>query len=313
MSLGLDTPEKHGLLDPPCRNTKFLQMSREFKKPFLLGLTSLLIVVPMVAYTAFINWSSSPAVAAEVLDILVNFRNPHHALVASWLDWTVAVKSVIFIAALVIARKTRLFPILAIVALGVTVLTVAQVVTASNTLALLFPWRVSILLVPFGTATILAYAVTKIKIPERLAIALSVVLITGLVAIGVMRFEIEYTRLHSGATRPMMAWIAAHQLPTDTYLIPPKMADFRLATGMPVFIDFETAPDRSDDVLEWYRRLQLVYAFYNGGSDPCTALHNFAVNEGLTRAVVPATDQDTVCPSMTVVYSDADYIIYEIK
>jgi hypothetical protein len=248
-----------------------------------------------------------------VLDILVNFRNPHHALVASWLDWTVAVKTVIFIAALVILRKTRLFPILAIVALGVTTLTAVQVITQSNTLALLFPWRVSILLVPFGLATVIAYAVAKIKITERVTIALSIVLITGLVAVGMMRFQIEYGRLHSGAARPMMAWVAGHQSTTDTYLVPAKMADFRLVTGMPVFIDFETAPDRSDDVLEWHRRLQLVYAFYNGAPDPCTALHDFAVNEGLTRAVVPTSDPNTVCPSLTIVYSDTNYTVYEIK
>jgi hypothetical protein len=286
---------------------------KNIKQPFFLGLTSLLIVAPVVAYTAYINWSSSPAVAAEVLNILVNFRNPHHALVASWLDWTVAVKASIFIAALVIVRKTRLFAILAIVALGVTALTIAQVVTGSNTLALLFPWRVSILLMPLGLAAVFAYIVTKIRIPERLTIALSIVLITGLVAVGVMRFQIEYARLHSGTARPMMAWVAAHQSPTDTYLIPAKLADFRLVTGMPVFIDFESAPDRSDDVLEWYRRLQLVYAFFNGQPDPCAVLHDLAVNESLTRAVVPATDPGTFCPSYPVVYSDANYIIYEIK
>jgi len=37
------------------------------------------------------------------------------------------------------------------------------------------------------------------------------------------------------------------------------------------------------------------------------------VNEGLTRAVVPAADPDTVCPSLTTLYADPDYIIYEIK
>jgi hypothetical protein len=286
---------------------------KNLKKPFLLGLTSLLLVAPSVAYTAYINWSSSPAVAAQVLDILVNFRNPHHALIASWLDWTVAVKAIILLAALFIARKTRLFPILVIVTLGVLLLTGAQAVTGSTTLALLFPWRVSVLLVPLGLATVLAYAAAKIKIPERLAIALSLVLITGLVAVGVMRFQIESARLRSGAARPMMAWVAANQSAADVYLIPPKMADFRLAAGMPVYVDFETAPDRSDDVLEWYRRLQRVYAFYNGGTDPCAALHAFAVDEGLTRAVVRAADPATACTSLTVVYSDADYVIYEIK
>jgi hypothetical protein len=111
----------------------------------------------------------------------------------------------------------------------------------------------------------------------------------------------------------MMAWAAANQSAADVYLIPPKMADFRLAAGMPVYADFETAPDRSDDVLEWYRRLQLVYAFYNGQTDPCAALHAFAADEGLTRAVVPAADPAAACPSLPIIYSDADYVIYEIK
>lgn len=287
--------------------------AKSLRNPFLLGLTSLVIVAPSVIYTAFINWSSSPAVADKVFDILVNFRNPHHALVSSWLDWTVTVKAVIFLAALVVVRKTRLFPILVIVALGVVVLTVIQGITGSATLALLFPWRVSILLVPLGLAAILAYGAVRVKIPERVAVGLSFMLITGLVFVGVTRFQIEYARLHTGAARPMMAWVAEHQSTTDTYLIPAKMTAFRLATGMPVFIDFETAPDRSNDVLEWYRRLQLVYAFYYGLPDPCAALHDLAVNEGLTRAVVPAADPDTVCPSLTTLYADPDYIIYEIK
>jgi hypothetical protein len=317
---------------------------RNLKTPFLLGLASLLLAAPSVAYTAYINWSSSPAVAAQVLDILVNFRNPHHALITSWLDWTVAVKVVILLAALFFVRRTRLFPILVIVTLGILLLTAAQVVTASNTLALLFPWRVSILLVPLSLAALIAFTVTRImdiwnvsstvsavlkprkpaaskikdvwKAPgknESWIIGISLLLITALIAVGVMRFQIEVARLRSGAARPMMAWVAANRTSADVYLIPPKMADFRLVTGTPVYVDFETAPDRSDDVLEWYRRLQLVFAFYNGQTAPCQALQNFAENEGLTLAVVTAGDPDTACSSLPVVYADAAYVIYAIK
>jgi len=317
---------------------------KNLRKSFLLGLVSLLLVAPSVAYTAYINWSSSPTVAAQVLDILVNFRNPHHANIVSWLDWTVAVKAVILLMALFIVRRTRLFPILVLITLGVILLTAAQVMSDSNTLALLFPWRVSILLVPLGLAVLIGYAITRVmdfwivtsavstvvkigkpatskikdawKAPaeaERWVIGLSLLLITGLMAIGVMRFQIEYARLRSGAARPMMAWVATNRTPADVYLIPSKMADFRLVTGMPVYVDFETAPDRSEDVLEWYRRLQLVYAFYNGQTDPCQALHDFAVNEGLTLAVVSTGDPDTACPSLPVAYADAAYVIYTIK
>jgi hypothetical protein len=241
-------------------------------------------------------------------------------------------------------RKTRLFPILVVITLGILVLTIAQALTNSNTLALLFPWRVSILLLPLSMAILIAFALTKImdawkvtstfstvlktgkpataivknalRTPakiERTVIALSLLLISGLMAVGVMRFQIEYARLMGGAARPMMAYIAEHNSQTDVYLIPPKMADFRLVTGMPVYVDFETAPDRSEDVLEWYRRLEMVYAFYNGETEACQALHAFAVEEGLTRAVVPAGDAGTACASLTVLHQDTAYIIYEIK
>lgn len=316
---------------------------KSLKRPFLFGLAALLLVLPSVAYTAYINLSASPEMADEVFAILVNFRNPHHALIASWLDWTVAVKAVLLLVALAILRRTRLFPILLIITLGILLLTTAQILTGSNTLALLFPWRLSILLIPLSTATLIAFMVSrimaawkvtailpttlKIKPPslasiqkirsaperiERRVILLSLLLISGLMAVGVMRFQIESARLAGGAARPMMTYVAANNTQTDVYLVPPKMADFRLVTGMPIYADFETAPDQGEDVLEWYRRLELVYAFYNGPGDPCQALHEFAANEGLTRAVIPAVDGEITCPTATMIYQDPAYIIYDI-
>lgn len=284
------------------------------KKPFLLGLASLLLVAPMAAYTAWLNRPPSPEIGARALDILVNFRNPHHALISSWLDWTVAVKAALLLAALILLRRTRLFPLLILLTLGVLLLTGAQALSGSQTLALLFPWRVSVLLVPLSLAAVLAWLVATVKLPERPVIAFSLLLLGGLMAVGVMRFQIESARLRAGAARPVMAWMAAHRSPVDVYLVPPQMADFRLNTGMPIFADFDVTPDRPEDVLEWYRRVQKAYAFYYGGqSDPCAALRDFAAAEGLTRAVVPAGEPATACPALPVLYEDAHYLVYEIK
>ena len=111
----------------------------------------------------------------------------------------------------------------------------------------------------------------------------------------------------------LFAYVSSHLASGQVYLTPLKMQDFRLATGVPAYVDFKSIPYQDSDVLEWYRRLQLVYAFYNGGLDPCAALHNFAVTEGLTRAVVPAVDPETACPSLAVLYEDPAYLIYELK
>ena len=125
---------------------------------------------------------------------------------------------------LFIIRKTRLFPLLLIVTSGVLILTVLQVVTASQWLALIFPWRVSVVLVPMGTTILVAWCVTKfmdrLKEPlkaERWVISFSLLVIIGLMTIGAIRFQIESANQLSDPARPMMDYVAAHKSPGDTF------------------------------------------------------------------------------------------------
>ena len=80
------------------------------KRPLLLGVTALLLVAPVLTYTIYVFWDPDPMLAQEALNILVNFRNPQHALVSSWLNWTVLVQVLVLLTGLLIVRKTRLFP-----------------------------------------------------------------------------------------------------------------------------------------------------------------------------------------------------------
>ena len=109
------------------------------KRALLLGTASLLLVAPALIYTIFVFSDPLPKLAQEALDILVNFRNPQHALVSSWLNWTVLVQSLVLLIGLFIVRKTWLFTILLIVTSGMLILTIIQVVTANQWLALDFP------------------------------------------------------------------------------------------------------------------------------------------------------------------------------
>lgn len=293
---------------------------RNLKRSALLGGLAILLVAPSVVYTLYISWPLSGDIAQKVLDILVHFRNPHHALISSWLDWTVIVKGMIVLAALIVIRKTRLFSIMVMVTLGIVALTIVEMITGSDTLALLFPWRASILLVPLGTTILLAFGITKIldrcpiqKKTERLMIFACLVFITGLMVIGVIRTQIEAADQRSNPARPMMAYIAAHKSPTDVYLIPPKMSDFRLVTGAPIYIDYDTTPDRNEDVLEWYRRLYRVYTFYNENPEACLTIRELKSQEGVTHAVLETGSPLATCPGLIPVYNDSFYSIYAIK
>src|SRR5207248_5038163 len=88
-------------------------------------------------------------------EVVARFRIPHHADVSQWLD-LIAVCQMVWIAVgLFLARRTALFAPLAVLGGAGAALTVLQVVTGNDTLALLFPWRMSIILVPVATAVIL--------------------------------------------------------------------------------------------------------------------------------------------------------------
>jgi Domain of unknown function (DUF6798) len=292
---------------------------RSLKNALLLGIASLLLVSPALIYTVQIFSEPSRKLAQEALDILVNFRNPQHALVSAWLNWTVLVQALVLLAGLWIIRKTQLFPILLIVTLGVLILTILQISTANEWLALIFPWRVSVLLVPMGTTILIAWCVTKfmdrtkdLNKQERLANVVTLLVITGLMAIGVLRFQIESTRKLSDPALPMMNYVAAHKSPGDIYMIPSKMENFRLATGAPILVDFKSAPDRDADVMEWYQRLQWVSWFYQSDQNPCKLLDQIAAQYGVTHVVTVREYRPTQCDSLQVVYKDAYYRIFKL-
>ena len=290
------------------------------KRPLLLGTVSFLMVAPALAYTIYMFSDPSRELAQEVLDILVNFRNPQHALISSWLNWTVLVQALVLLAGLFIIRKTKLLPILLIVTSGVLILTALQVITGNQWLAMIFPWRVSVLLVPIGTTILIAFCVTKFmdwlkespKVDKWVSL-FSLLVIAGLIIIGAVRFQIESERQLADPALPMMNYVAAHKSPTDLYMVPSKMEDFRLITGAPILVDFKSTPDRDADIMEWYQRLQWISWFYNGNPSPCKMLTEIAARYSVTHAVVDRNDAGTVCKSMHIVYQDANYRIYALN
>lgn len=296
--------------------------TRQVKAVLLYGLKALVPILPILVYTVVIFRPSNAIVYAEAQHFLVYFRIPPHALISQWLNWTVAVQGIFVLAALAVLYRKSLFPIFAILTVATVLLTLVQAATGSNTLALLFPWRVSILLVPLGVSALLADLVTRVMDawqpkPQttRWLRGLSLIAISGLMAIGVIRFQIESADLRADPANPMMNYVAAHKSPGDIYLTPAQLANFRLVTGAPVLADFDSIPYRDADIMNWYERLQWASWFYNNTMDrnPCDPLRNLIKKYGVTRAVVEQNAQHTHCSSFPILYQDATYRIYDLS
>ncbi len=291
---------------------------RSFLRPILLGIFALLLVSPILYYVYSSFGGTSPVDMAQAREILVKFRIPHHAVVSNWFDATSVIKISIVITAIYLARNTRLFFILLVPSLTALCLTLTQVIFDSNWIALLFPWRLSIFIVPLSVTTILAVLVTNIlKVPafdsnksfQALLIASSIFLFLTILTGGI-RFKLDLDRKISQPERSVQEFILKNHSPGDTYLIPVKMQDFRLVADAPAYVDFKSIPYKDTDVIEWYRRERLADRFYK--TKDCTILQELAVEGNITHVILEVEEREINCHSLERRYKDDYYYLMQI-
>jgi hypothetical protein len=261
-----------------------------------LGAWALVLVLPALAYGLVTFRPTSADVFAEAQHILVHVRIPHHCIPRLWCDHIAVGQIAWVLLAVALTWRTRLFPVLGVAVLLAAGLTLIQVATANDTLALLFPWRVSAVLVPVATAVVLARLVLAgARWLDRPAVAAaSAVLLAGLVAAGLVLTWTRQGFQTDDAELPLLEDVKANKAPGDVYLLPVTVPDlakttrgslssdfkplaakktdtriipvdlqrFRLYTGAAIFVDFKSIPYKDTDVLEWYARLRRNQQFY---------------------------------------------------
>ena len=122
-----------------------------------MSLVFLILISPTIIYNYNSFSPTSEELFKESNNILVNYRIPHHAIPTKWFDFTIFIKIIIISLSLIIIRKTKLFSILFPLFLFSVIAIFIQSKFSIYFLALLFPWRTSVFLVPISTSIILAY------------------------------------------------------------------------------------------------------------------------------------------------------------
>lgn len=306
--------------------------SKDLRASLAFGMGALLGVIPTLYHVYATFGNTNPELTAQAREILINFRIPHHAVVAEWLDASVLVKLGFVGLTLIIlqscrkkafspsdatvASATKLFHIILWPALIAILLTIIQVITGNVTLALLFPWRLSTWLIPLSISLAAGWGVhllyNRLQLERFSSWVLAVSLITALIfaVMGMVKFQISWQEKNSAPDRPMMAFVEANKQSNEVYLTPIKMQDFRLETGAPVYVDFKSIPYKDVEVLEWYRRVQLAEDFYTHSG--CGTLAYLAA-EGVTHLVAPNDLQAIECFGMESVFFDENFGVFTIQ
>jgi hypothetical protein len=307
----------------------------------LLGIGSLLAVLPVVIHAALTFAPTSFEIFRSSQRLLAEVRIPHHAQIHRWLDEIAALQIAWIVLAIILQRKTKLGILLGVPALCGFALSIIQWETGSATLALLFPWRISAVLMPIATAVIIARMVRWL--PDRFWARLVVLGALALAVIGGIVVDVERLGYrHDDRELPALDYVRDHKQPGDVYLIPVHIPNgdaakpgsastsftappgandknliaadlqrFRLFAGAPIFIDFKSVPYKDAEVLEWYRRVLKAQEWYAHKTWNSSAVRDELRKEGVTHVVMTA-DHSIDGNGYELVYADSIYRIYRL-
>jgi hypothetical protein len=306
---------------------------------FRMLLAASAIMAPVCAYILFTFGPTNPDRFEESQHILAEIRIPHHCVIDRWLDWIACAQLAWAAIGLILLRRSPLCVALAVAAGIGLVLTLVQYATDNPTLALMFPWRISALLVPVASAVIVAKAVALLP-PTGWVAWISVGLMAILAGTGVW-VMVERLGYRSGDDeRELYDYVGTHAGPDDVYLLPvrlpavgkgrgsmsasftppPKpgsnlipvdLQRFRLLTGTPIYIDFKSVPYADMEVFVWLERVRQCEAWYDGDWTRA-AVEDELKRAGITHVVAPA-NKPIVAPYLEEVHSDPAYIVYRLR
>lgn len=317
-----------------------LLVRRAISTAAFAGFMALAVVMPVLIFILMTFAPTDRETFLAAQRIIAEGRIPHHCVIARWLDG-IALGQVAWMAlGLALLRRTPVFAPLLAMAAGGLLLTLVQAVIHSPTLALIFPWRVSVFLVPIATAIIFA-RLAACEPPRRIVSILSAVALVlfALGGVAVMLLGFGYRMVDE---EPLFTHVRENAQPGDVYLLPVKfpavgsgrgavsntfappprpkegsnqipvdLLRFRLHTGAAIYIDFKSVPYADVEVLEWHRRMKQCEAWYaDDWSQP--RIGEELKREGITHVVAPF-DRQIVSPFLEEVHRDSAYVVYRIN
>lgn len=294
-------------------------------QPFLLGLLALAFVGPVLAYNQIYLASTSSEIWAESMNILVQYRIPHHSLPQIWMGRTAAIQFGIILIGLALSWRSGLFPVMLSLLAGGLTLTIAQIVTQSDSLAALAPWRVTVLLVPISTALIVAWVIHLVfRLQDRWLPQLQLIFIplalTGILVYtyGGIQLEQSYDKsFKNQKVVALMDFVIQQRSDGQVYLVPPRESDFddfRIYTGVPLYINWKSHPYKDIELVNWYRRVQTASDFYE--ADPaaqCVLLENLRTESGVSHVIFNSKEASLSCDFTREIYREQNFAIYSVE
>lgn len=304
-----------------------LILARRPRDAMRLGLVALAVLIPIAAFALVRLGPSDIDTLEAAQSILFSSRMPQHADLSVWLnDLDARRLALITLGIGLLWRRERLRAVFVVTFTAALVLTGLQVLSGSRGLALLFPWRASVWLVPAATAVVAGRTIgaldrvagARLRASVRSHMSRYVVLISVAFAIVAcvqgIRSTLSSIENHKSAGAVARV-VGSRASSGQIYLVPPDFKRFRLEAGVPIFVDRKSHPYRDVEIVDWYKRLTLAAAFYeaSSGADALRALDEIAKEFRITHVVAGESVRDVLAnTTLGIVYEDSDYAVFEV-
>jgi len=294
--------------------TLHLVLSRAYLRAAATVVVTLAALLPPIGYVATSFLTTAAGAATERDHILAIDVIPQHSQPGQWFDAGAAAGFSLVIVAL-LAVRIRAFRTLIFIPLLIGVLgTIAQMLTGSNGLALIFPWRVSVWVFPLACTALAALGVHlfgPVVERDRLVRAAFFGTVAGLLAIA-LAAKVSFV-IGERSDRP--SYTAAAEMvrtgsPRNAVVMvdPDSGEDFRLLAQRPTFADWKTHPYEASAVTAWFERVSTVRDLYRElDTEPCAAVRA-APSLGVTLVLEPTSTRP--CPAASTYYEDDDWRVY---
>ncbi len=215
-------------------------------------------VLTVAANPGLIDVGSAAAGSSEALHRFAFERIPQHTLVTDWPRSNAGLVLILLLGVWLLPRigVGRWVARWVLGALAVSAVSAAVVAVCHwSTLALLFPWRITVILVPLcATAIAVRLAIALQPLAVRHWRAGLLVVVSGLAAVGLMGTASAVSPVESD---PAAAVVSAAR-PSGLGLIPLDAENVRLNARVRVYVDWKSPPYAGDSLIAWWARVDQV-------------------------------------------------------
>ena len=242
----------------------FNLIKQDYKNFVKVLLSYTVLILPITLFIIFNFLNIDKQIILEGQAILLD-RVKHHADIHYWLTGKDLISVSLFLTALYFVRQhNRFFIFFMIFGFCSIFLSIIQFFLNNNSLALAFPWRTSVFIIPISSMIIVSHLISKINF--RLMGINYYILIFTMFFYSFFYLKSHYIKNVNHSFNKdliLVDKIRKNYNLIERLLIPAKLDFIRMNSGIPIFVDWKHHAFKYNEIIKWKKRIDLNNKFYS--------------------------------------------------